>query len=115
MNTKDNEITPAAQPARKRISIGRDAAIALASSDHWIGKTAREIAEFQLFTNELSMDFSLFHKSLEESLGRPVFTHEMGLDYEGLVREFLGERPAPSFIEIMNLIPEDKRILVVTK
>lgn len=109
MNTQDNQ-TSAKTP---RVSIGAKAAIALADSNFWEGKTAREIAGFQLFTDELAMDFGLFHKSLEESLGRSVFTHEMGLNYDGLVREFLGEIPAPTFEEILNLIPEDKRILVV--
>lgn len=96
-----------------RVSIGKEAAIALASSGYWNDKSAREIAGFQLFTQELSMDFGTFHKAVEESLGRPVWTHEFGLNYDGIVSEFLGDSPAPSFIDIMNLIPEDKRILVV--
>ena len=114
--SQGNENKASAQakaPKHPSVSIGRDAAIALANSSHWTGKTAREIAGFQLFTVELSMDFSLFHKSLEESLGRAVFTHEMGLNWDGLVAEFLGETPAPTFADILNLIPEDKRILVV--
>lgn len=108
-------MSKAKETKHARVSIGKDAAIALANSNHWEGKTAREIAGFQLFTEELAMDFGLFHKSLEEALGRPVWTHEMGLNYDGLVSEFLGELPAPTFEAILNLIPEDNRILVVTK
>jgi hypothetical protein len=94
-------------------SIGREAAIAMADTGWWKTKTPREICQFQLFTRELAMDFGAFHEALEKALGRPVFTHELGMNHEGLCREFLGEAPAPSLADIINLIPEEKRILVV--
>jgi hypothetical protein len=93
--------------------IGREAAIALHDSGWWVGKSAREIAEFQMLTAELCMPFGVFHQAMEESLGRPVWTHEFGLDMPGLMAELMGERPTPSFDAILALIPEDKRVLVV--
>ena len=93
-------------------NIGREKAIALFNSGWWNGRPAREIAKFQLFTAELSMPFDVFHKAIEESLGRPVFTHEFGMDLDGIILEFLGEKDAPTMEEIINLIPEENRILI---
>ncbi len=95
-----------------RKSIGREAAINLAESGWWKGRPAREVAEFQMFTNELCMDWSAFQAAMEETLGRPVFTHEFGLDWDGLARELLGEREAPSMSAILALIPGEKLIVV---
>lgn len=94
-------------------SIGRQAAIALSATNWWKDKTAREIAEFQLTTAELCMPFGEFHRAMGEALGRSVWTHEFGLDLEGLRAELLGQRPAPSFSEILALIPADKVCVVV--
>jgi len=93
-------------------SIGKEKAIALAESNWWEGKTPREIAMFQMFTAELCMPFGEFHKAMEAALGRPVYTHEFGLDWDGLAKELRGEREAPTFIEIVELIPSDKRIII---
>jgi hypothetical protein len=97
----------------KRQSIGKEKAIALFNSGWWKSKTHREIAKFQLFTEELSLPFDVFHEAIEKSLARPVWTHEFGLNYDGIVMEFLGEADAPTMEEILNLIPEEKRIVVV--
>lgn len=96
----------------KRQSIGREKAIALAKSGWWHGKPDREVAKFQLFTDELAMDFGDFQMALERALGRPVWTHELAMNFDGIAMELLGEKDAPSMQEIINLIPEDKRILV---
>jgi len=95
-----------------KISVGRDKAIALYESKWWIGKSAKEIVDIQLFTSELCMDFGDFQAAMQECLDRPVFTHEFGLNYDGLVEEYLGERDAPTFDEIISLIPTDKLIMV---
>lgn len=96
-------------------SIGRDAAIALGKDRWWEGKTAREIAEFQIHTEELCCPFSVYQRAMSEALGREVFTHEFGS--EGTARmqvELRGDAPSPSLQDIINLIPEEKRVLVVT-
>lgn len=93
-------------------SIGKEKAIELAETHWWERCDHREIAEFQLFTKELCCPFGVFHEAVEKSLGRPVWTHEFGLNYDGIVQEFLGEREPPTFEEILGLIPEEKRLVV---
>lgn len=93
-------------------SIGREKAVSLYNSGWWKGKDHREIAKFQLFTKEVSVPFDVFHEAMEKSLGRPVFTHEFGLNYDGLVLEFLGEKDPPTLQEILDLIPAEKRIVI---
>ena len=90
-------------------SIGRRRAIALAQSDWWLARTARQIAKFQLFTVELCLPFGVFHRAVEETLGRPVLIHEFGLDVDGLIHELIGERDPPTFAEILALLPADTR------
>lgn len=75
--------------------------------------THRQRAEFQMAARLLCMPFSVFHEALEKTLGRPVYTHEIGLDWNGLVDELFGKRKPPTLSEIINLVPEDKRILVL--
>lgn len=97
----------------KRQSIGKQKAIALFDSGWWKGKPAKEIATFQFFTDELCMPFDIFHEALEKAIGRPVWTHELVLGHDGIAKELRGEKEAPTMEEIINLIPEDKRIIVV--
>lgn len=96
----------------ERQSVGKEKAVELAESHWWELCDHREIAEFQLFTVELCCPFPVFHEAVEKSLGRPVFSHEFGLDYDGIVKEFLGEREAPTLSEVLDLIPEEKRFIV---
>lgn len=91
----------------------KEEAIALAESKFWENMNLPERAKFQLFEPLLCMPFSVFHEALEFALGRPVFTHELGMGLDGIKREFLGERPAPTMEEIINLIPADKRIVIM--
>lgn len=97
----------------ERVSIGKEAAIALSETNWWEQCDHREIARRQLFTTELCCPFDVFHEAVEKSLGRPVWTHEFGLNYDGICREFLGEQQPPTLQEIVDLIPEEKRVLVV--
>jgi hypothetical protein len=90
----------------------KENAIALAESKFWEGMTHRKIAEFQMCEEKLCMPFSVFHEAVEETLGRPVFTHEFGLNFQGLKDELFKDKQAPTLEEIINLIPEDKRMIV---
>ena len=92
--------------------ITKDQAVKLGQSGWWKNKSSYEIVLFQLFERKLCMDFGAFHEALEKELGRPVWTHELALNYEGIKKEFIGDKPKPSFEEIMELIPEAKRIVV---
>ncbi len=94
--------------------VTEEQAIELSKSNFWESMDFRARAGFQLFQTRLCMPFSVFHEALEKSLGRGVFTHEIGLNYEGLCKEFLGESPAPTFQQILEMIPADKRVLVIT-
>lgn len=96
----------------KRNSIGKEAAIALGKSGWWKDKSPEEICDVQLFTKELCMDFGDFHGAIEKALGRPVYTHEFGLDYDGIVAEYLGDRAAPTIEQIIGLLPADKTIVI---
>ena len=46
-----------------------------------------EIAKYQIFEGILMVKFSVFHEGIEKLLGRPVFTHEFGLNHDGLKEE----------------------------
>ncbi len=54
------------------------------------------------------MPFRLFHRALEETLQRPVMIHELGLNLDGIIHEFLGESDPPTLAEILDLLPADK-------
>ena len=90
----------------------KEQAIAFCENRLYDGMTARQIAEFQMEQDRLCMPFDVFHKAITEALGRPVYTHEFGLNREGLLKELRGEKEPPTLEEIINLIPEDKRILI---
>jgi hypothetical protein len=90
----------------------REQAIELVQTNWWLTKSDDEIVRFQLFERLLCMDFGRFHQAVEKVLGRPVYTHEFA-DANSLRAEYLGEKKAPTLEEIINLIPEAKRILVV--
>lgn len=88
-------------------------AIALAELKFWEPMSLRERATFQLFEPLLCMPFGVFHEAVERTLGRDVSVLEFGLNLEGLKAELIGEKPAPTLDEIINMIPEGKRIIVV--
>lgn len=86
-------------------------AIALFDSRFWETMTFVERATFQLHEKRLCMPFGIFHEAVEKTLGRPVFTHEFAWK-DDLVKELLGSKPAPTFEEIVSLIPAEKRMIV---
>lgn len=99
----------------EQVSIGKEAAIALAATRWWKGKSAREIAERQLFTKELCCPFDVFHEAVEQCLGRGVWTHEFGLNYDGIVAEFLGTKPPPTMGQIIDMLPANVPVVLVAK
>lgn len=90
--------------------ITKDQAIALAETEFWKEMTPRQIAEFQMEARLLCMPFAVFHKAVEEALGRPVWTHEFA--FPELRAELLGNKPAPTWEEILDLIPAEKRVVL---
>ena len=93
--------------------VSTEEAIALAEAKFYETLSANEIVDFQLFQRKLCMPFGVFHKNVEEMFKRPVYTHEFA-NQEALQKEYLGEAPAPTFEQIINMIPADKRILIVS-
>lgn len=73
----------------------------------------REKAIFQLTQDRLCMPFGVFHEAVEKTLGRPVFTHELGLNSDDLMKEILGEKEPPTFDEIVKMIPKEKLVLIL--
>ncbi len=86
-------------------------AIKLGESKWWEGLSNQDIVMFQLFEKKMCMPFGRFHEAIEAVLGRLVWTHEFAR-LGNLQKEFLGDKPAPTEQEIMNVIPEDKRLII---
>ena len=92
----------------------KEEAISFYHSDKWKELTDQELASFQLYQDFLCVPFNEFHKSVEAALGRPVFTHEFGINRQGLKDELAGKIKAPSFEQVISLLPQEK-VLVVEK
>lgn len=102
-------------PGKEIDIVDERVAIRLADSEFWIrlGMSHQEMATFQMHVRRLCMPFTTFHEAMEKALGRPVFIHEFGLSYKALMSELLGKAPAPSLEQIIDMIPESKRVAVV--
>ena len=87
-------------------------AIAFYDSKIYEDWTPYQVVRFQLFQKKLALPLDLFHKSLENVLDRPVWTHELGMNRQGIINEFLGTGAAPTFDEIVGMIPQEKLILL---
>jgi len=87
-------------------------AIAYHDSGAWKKLTAYQRASWQLGQDCLCMPFDVFHKAMKDALGRPVWTHEFGLNREGLKAELENRAPRPTFDDVMNLIPTEKLIIL---
>ena len=91
-------------------------AMKLYNSGFWETMTHRQRAEFQMHEELLCMPFDVFHKAVEETLGRPVWTHEFGSSgRDGLIRELMNGAPSPTMEQIIEMIPADKRVLVAAQ
>lgn len=95
-----------------KVQLTKEQAIAFADSKIWEHWTDDQIVRLQLFQQRLAVPFSRFHEAIEKVLGRPVYTHEFGFNYKGLVLEYLGEKETPTLQEIIDLIPAEKRIVI---
>ena len=98
----------------QELELTQEQAITLYETEWWKDVTDKEIVELQLFTKRLCMPFDIFQIAVGKVLGRPVWTHEFGTA-GALKDEFLGKKSAPTFQQIMNIIPIEKRILVIVQ
>lgn len=51
------------------------------------------------YTGYLMCDFDLMHRYIEKIMGRPVWTHELGMD---IFNKELREKVKPDFLKICN-------------
>ena len=89
----------------------KEQAIAIYEGGEWKDWSDEEIVKFQLFQDCLAVPFDRFHQAIEKVLNRPVWTHEFAFR-DNLIAEYKKERPAPTFEDILNLIPKEKLIVV---
>lgn len=94
--------------------LSTEQAIAFHDSGTWKAMSANERAVFQMQQDKLCMPFSEFHKAVEETLGRPVWTHEFGLNRDGIRAELEGKASAPTFAKILAMLPAEKTIVLTT-
>lgn len=89
----------------------KEQAIEMYYSGVWKEWTAEQVVGFQLFQKRLCIDFSYYKKCMQDVLDRPVYTHEFAFRDE-LVKEYLGIKKTPSFDDIIDLIPKEKRLVI---
>lgn len=87
-------------------------AIEFHDSDAWKELDFGQRARFQMSQKKLCMPFSVFHEAIEKTLGRPVFSHEFGMNYDGISDELFKGAAPPTIKEIMGMIPVDKRLIL---
>ncbi len=93
----------------------KEQAINFAESKAFSNMSYREIAEFQINQKKLCIPFNIFHEAVEKTIKRPVFSHEFGLNSDGIKAEIMEGKTPPSFEDIINLIPKEKLIIVGTE
>ena len=63
--------------------------------------------------DRVEVPFDVMHARIERLVGRPVWTHEMTTsNWERLLREARWEERLATMEEIINLVPEEKRIIL---
>jgi len=88
-------------------------AIALWDSKKWESWSDEQIAHFQLHQERICIPYYRFHGALQAELGRPVLIHELG-DAARLIEEYEGKRDAPTLLDIREMLPLEKTIVLVT-
>lgn len=90
----------------------KDQAVAFDERNAWEEMSFEQRAKFQICQELLCMPFSVFHEAVEKTVGRPVFTHEFGLNYEGIKAEIFDGADPPELIDIINMIPKEKLVVI---
>ena len=89
-------------------------AVALAATEWWKAKPAREALETQLNEPLLIMPMTELMRVASEALGRDVYTHELAKP-QWLLEELRGEREPMNPLESLRaILGPDKPIVVVT-
>ena len=96
----------------KTIQLTKTQVLEFAKSGAWKEMNFRQRAEFQMLQRLLCMPFDVFQEAMEKTLNRPVYTHEFGLNHDGLSQELFDGKSPPTLQEIIDMIPAEKRIVV---
>lgn len=91
----------------------KEQALEFAENGLWRDMSFDQRAKFQIEQDRLCMPFGIFHASLEKALERPVFTHELGLNLDGIKGELFDGKEPPTFEEIVSLIPSEKLAVIL--
>lgn len=94
-----------------RQSLTEEQAVALYDTGFWEKLAYVERARFQLSERRLCMPFDVFVESVERALGRPVTVGEF-LRTRRLLAELTGERHPLELEDLVNMLPEEQRILL---
>jgi hypothetical protein len=78
----------------------------------WASKDPKELFWGQINEPILIIDFGKFHEAAEKALGRPVWSHEFARP-DVLIQEYQGKIPKANFADVMDKIPEGKKIITV--
>ena len=89
----------------------RKQALALTATKFWEEMDDDARFRFQVNEDRLCMPFDVFHKAAEVALGRGVWTHEFASP-ETLWKEYAGDKPRPTFQDILALLPKKKLIVL---
>ena len=81
-------------------------AIAFYHSGRWRQMDHTERARFQIKYERLCMPFEVFHEAVEQTLQRPVYTHEFGIGWKGLEKELLDGAPPPTNADILRQLTD---------
>lgn len=78
------------------------------------GMTPEErLAEFRSWGDILEIDFAKVHQRIEELVGRPVMTHEMGTSGVPYLEHEILTGTHPTMDGVLAKLPADKPVLVV--
>lgn len=112
-STREYKMANKVKEYKAILQLTTEQAIEFANSGAWKEMSFRQRAEFQMLQRKLCMPFEVFHEAVEEALGRPVYTHEFGLNYDGLLAELFEGKEPPTLQEIIEMLPAEKRVIVV--
>ncbi len=87
------------------LQLTRDQAIAFSREVNWSSWSDDKIVKFQLFQTLSCVGFDRYHEAIENVLGRPVYIHELGIERETLIADYLERRPAPSNEDLLKDLP----------
>jgi hypothetical protein len=73
------------------------------------------LAEFRSWTGILEIDWPKVHQRIEELVGRPVWTHEMGTSGMPYLEHEILTGTHPTMEGVLAKIPADKQVIVLER